>query len=184
MLSVQPGLRGSNDPRVGWKMATFQLFFQSRERVVVRRSPEIRVGDQDNGSPGRPVSSGLQMPGEPGHFHASTRPPWWPSRVVFPSKCPSITPAEIRNTPRWYFGPLEDNQWGGCCLDPKKIEARTFSGFLNSEFPSQDIRKWVGLRTYQPPLVYRSLEVLETRVSDVISVFMKVSTELSESKLT
>ena len=29
MLSVQPGLRGSNDLRVGRKMATFQLIFQS-----------------------------------------------------------------------------------------------------------------------------------------------------------
>ena len=29
MLSVQPGLRGRNDLRVGRKMATFQLFFQS-----------------------------------------------------------------------------------------------------------------------------------------------------------
>jgi len=28
-LSVQPGLRGSNDLHVGRKMATFQLFFQS-----------------------------------------------------------------------------------------------------------------------------------------------------------
>jgi len=28
-LSVQPGLRGSNDLRVGRKLATFQLFFQS-----------------------------------------------------------------------------------------------------------------------------------------------------------
>jgi predicted secreted acid phosphatase len=28
-LSVQPGLRRSNDLRVGRKMATFQLFFQS-----------------------------------------------------------------------------------------------------------------------------------------------------------
>ena len=28
-LSVQPGLRGSNDLRVGRKMATFQSFFQS-----------------------------------------------------------------------------------------------------------------------------------------------------------
>jgi len=28
-LSVQPGLRGSNDLRVGRKMATFKLFFQS-----------------------------------------------------------------------------------------------------------------------------------------------------------
>jgi len=29
--------------------------------------PENRVGDQDNGSPSRPVSSGLQVPVEPGH---------------------------------------------------------------------------------------------------------------------
>jgi hypothetical protein len=26
--------------------------------------PENRVGDQDTGSPGRPISSGLQVPGE------------------------------------------------------------------------------------------------------------------------
>ena len=38
--------------------------------------PENRVGDQDTGSPGRPVSCGLQVPGEPGHCHARTRPPW------------------------------------------------------------------------------------------------------------
>ncbi len=37
--------------------------------------PENRVGDQDSGSPGRPVSSGLQVTGEPGHC-ARTRPPW------------------------------------------------------------------------------------------------------------
>jgi len=30
-LYVQPGLRGSNDLRVGRKIATFQLFCQSRE---------------------------------------------------------------------------------------------------------------------------------------------------------
>ena len=38
--------------------------------------PENRVGDQDTGSPGRPVSSGLQVAGEPGHCRARTRPPW------------------------------------------------------------------------------------------------------------
>jgi len=44
-LSVQPGLRGSNDLCVGWKkMATFQLFFQSREQVVVRWSQIWRIG--------------------------------------------------------------------------------------------------------------------------------------------
>ena len=44
MLSVQPGFRGSNYLRVGRKMATFQLFFQSREQVVVRRGQIRRIG--------------------------------------------------------------------------------------------------------------------------------------------
>jgi len=43
-LSVQPGLRGSNDHRVGRKMATFQLFFQSREQMVVRRGQIRKIG--------------------------------------------------------------------------------------------------------------------------------------------
>ena len=37
--------------------------------------PENRVGDQDTGSPGRPVSSGLQVPSEPRHCRARTNPP-------------------------------------------------------------------------------------------------------------
>ena len=36
-MSVQPGLPGSSDLHVGRKMATFQLFFQSRQHVVVQR---------------------------------------------------------------------------------------------------------------------------------------------------
>jgi len=32
----------------------------------------------------------------------------------------------MSNTPRWYFGPLEDNQWGGYCLDPKKSRRELF----------------------------------------------------------
>ena len=43
-LSVQPGLRDSNDLRVGRKMATFQLFFQSREQAVARRGQIRRIG--------------------------------------------------------------------------------------------------------------------------------------------
>jgi len=75
-LSVQPGLRGSNDLRVGRKMATFQLFFsvQGTDGSPMGPDPENRVGDQDSGSPGRPVSSVLQVPGEPGHFRERTRP--------------------------------------------------------------------------------------------------------------
>ena len=37
VLSVQPFLIGSNNLRVGRKMAKFQLFFQSREQEVFRR---------------------------------------------------------------------------------------------------------------------------------------------------
>ena len=35
--------------------------------------PENRVGDQDIGSLGRPVSCWLEVPGEPGHCRARTR---------------------------------------------------------------------------------------------------------------
>ena len=62
--------------------------------------PENIVGDQDNGNPGRPASSGLQVPGEQGHSRARTWPPWWPSRGVFPSQCSAIASADISNTPR------------------------------------------------------------------------------------
>jgi len=83
---------------------------------------ENRVGDQDIRSPGRPISSGLQVPSAPGHCCARTRPlvTFLPCGV-FPSKCPSIAPAEISNTLRWYFGPLEDNH-----LDPKKSRREIF----------------------------------------------------------
>ena len=73
-------------------------------------NPENRVGDQDTGSPGRPVSSGLEVTGDSGHCRARTRTHWWNYCWRFPSKCPSIAPAEMSNTPRWLFGPLEDNQ--------------------------------------------------------------------------
>ena len=59
--------------------------------------PKNREGDEENGSPGRPVSSGLPVPSERGHCRARTRPPWWPSRSI----CPSIASAEMSNTPRW-----------------------------------------------------------------------------------
>jgi len=43
-LYDQPGPRGSSDLRVGRKMATFQLFFHSREHAVVRRGQIQRIG--------------------------------------------------------------------------------------------------------------------------------------------
>ena len=58
-------------------MANFQLFFsvQGTDGSPTGPDPENSVGGQDTGSPGRPVS-GLQVPSEPGHCRARTRPPW------------------------------------------------------------------------------------------------------------
>ena len=61
------------------KMATFQLFFFSVKGTggsLTGPDSENRVGDQDTGSPGRSVSSGLQVAGEPGRCRARTRQPW------------------------------------------------------------------------------------------------------------
>jgi len=41
---------------------------------------ENRVGDQDNGSPGKPVSPAMQVPGEPGYCSAKNKNPL----VTFP----------------------------------------------------------------------------------------------------
>ena len=64
---------------------------------------ENMVGDQDTGSTGRPVSSGLHVLGEPWHCPARTKGPLvtFLRCGVFPSKCPSIAPTEMSNTPRW-----------------------------------------------------------------------------------
>jgi len=102
-LSVQPGLRGSSDLLVGQEMANFRLFFsvQGTGDSPMRPGPENRVGDQENGSPSRPVSSGLHVPGDPGHCRARTIHPWWAFRGVFSSKCPSFAPVEMISTRRW-----------------------------------------------------------------------------------
>jgi len=58
-------------------MAIFQLFLvQGTGGSPTGPDPENRLGDQDIGSPGRPVSCGLQVSGEPGHCRARTRPRW------------------------------------------------------------------------------------------------------------
>ena len=57
-------------------MANFQLFFsvQGTGGSPTGSDPENRVGDQDIGSSGRPVSSGLKVSGEPGHCRVRIRP--------------------------------------------------------------------------------------------------------------
>ena len=84
-------------------MATFLLFFQSREQVVVRRGQirgiewvittlEAQV-DQFLLGCKCPVSQGIVVQEQDPLGEL-------PARGVFPSKCPSIAPAEMSNTPR------------------------------------------------------------------------------------
>jgi len=57
-------------------MANFNCFsVQGTSGIPTRPDPGNRVGDQGTESPVRPVSSRLQVPGEPGHSRARTRPP-------------------------------------------------------------------------------------------------------------
>ena len=59
-------------------MVKFQYLFsvQGTGGSPTEPDPENGMGDQNIGSPGRPVSSGFKVPGEPGHCRARTRPPW------------------------------------------------------------------------------------------------------------
>ena len=62
MLSVQPGLRGSNGPPRRTKNGDLSIVFsvQGTGCISTWPDPENRVGDQDIGSPGRPVFYGLR----------------------------------------------------------------------------------------------------------------------------
>ena len=64
-LSVQPGLRGSNDIRVGKKNGDFALVSSVQGTGGSPKGPDLEkmVGDQVNGSTGRPGSFGLQVTG-------------------------------------------------------------------------------------------------------------------------
>jgi len=59
-------------------MANFQFVFLVEETDGSPTGPDLenRLGNQESGSPGRPVSFGLQVTGEPRYCRATTRPPW------------------------------------------------------------------------------------------------------------
>ena len=60
-------------------MAKFHLFFFSVQGTggsPTGPDPENRVGDQDSGSRGRPVSFGLEVRGKRGHCRARTTNTW------------------------------------------------------------------------------------------------------------
>jgi len=80
------------------KWRNFNCFFsQGTGGSPTVPDTENRVGDQDTGSPGRPVSSGLQVLSEPGVVVQEQDPLRdLPARSIFPS----IAPAGMSNTPR------------------------------------------------------------------------------------
>jgi len=88
--------------------------------------PENMVGDQDTGSLGRPVSSGLQVPVEPRHCRARTRPAWWPSRGFFLQNVLQL------HQQRWVILRVDSLALSkiiseeDAVLIPKKIETRNF----------------------------------------------------------
>ena len=127
MLSVQRSLRGRIDLHVGRNMATFQLFIQSREQVVVRRGQIRRVGWMI-----KKLASFFWVASArwAGALSCKNNTTLVNFRDVFLSKCPSIAPAEISNIPSWYLGPLEYNQWEDAVLIPKN----RVDNFLHSEF--------------------------------------------------
>ena len=102
-LFVQPGLNGRIDLRLGRKNGEISIVFsvQGTGGSPTEPDPKNRVGDQDIGRPGSLVSSGLQMPGEPEHCRWRITHPCLTSRGLFPSKCPSFSPAEMSNTLHW-----------------------------------------------------------------------------------
>jgi len=105
------------------KWQPFNCFFQSREQVVIQRGQIQRIGwviktlEAQVGQ----FLLGCQCPVSQGIVVQEQDPLGdLPTVGIFPSKCPSVAPAETSNTLHWQFGPLEDKQWGGCHLDPKK----------------------------------------------------------------
>ena len=96
--------------------------------------PENRVSDRDNGNPGRPVYSGLQVPGDPGHCLARTRPLWWTSRGVFVQNVLQLhhwrwVILRVDSLALWKIINVED-----AVLIPKDRGENFSSEFLHSEF--------------------------------------------------
>ena len=78
-------------------MANFQLFFsvQGTGGSPTGPGPENRVGDRGIGTKGRPVSSGLQVPGGPGHYRDL------PAAFFLQNVLQLHHPTEMSITPRW-----------------------------------------------------------------------------------
>jgi len=115
---------GSNDLIVGRKMATFQLFFQSREQVVVRRGQIRRIGWCSRyWKPRWVISFRVASTRGAGALSCKKKSPL----VTFPRPACFLQNVLQLHQQRWVeFGALEENQWGGCRLDPKKSRREIF----------------------------------------------------------
>jgi len=92
------------------------------------------VGDQDTGSPGRPVSSGMQVPGEPGHCRARTRPLVELAEAFFLQNALQLHQQRcvilrVDNLALWKIINEED-----AVLIPKNRGKNFSGGFFNSDF--------------------------------------------------
>ena len=93
------------------------------------------MGDQENGSPGRPLSSGLQVSGEPGHCLKNKvplvnfpRPAFFIQNVLQLHQQKSVI-LRVENLALWKIITEED-----AVLIPKNRGEKFSSGFLHSEF--------------------------------------------------
>ena len=85
------------------KNGEFTIVFQAKQQVVVRRG-QIRITGWVIKTLEAQVGQfllGCKCPVSRDIFRTRTRHAWWISRDVFPSKCPSIAPAEMNNTGHW-----------------------------------------------------------------------------------
>jgi len=90
------------------KKMIFQLNFQSSKQMVVRRGLFVKIRwGSIYWNPREARLLWLKLPSEQGRFRESKKHPWWTYSSGFPSKCPSIAPAEISNSPRCDFGLYE-----------------------------------------------------------------------------
>ena len=134
-------VRPTRSPRQKWpprrtKNGDFSILFsvQGSGGTPTGSDPENRVGDQDNGSPGRQVYSGLQVPGEPGQCHARTRTPGDIS-VAF-----SLQNVLQLNQQRWVLLPVDSLAFWklineeDAVLIPTNRGEKFSKGFLHSEF--------------------------------------------------
>jgi len=88
------------------------------------------MSDQDTGSPGRPVSSGLQVPGEPGHCGVKEKILGdLPVAFFLQNILQLHQPFRVDSTALWKI--IKEDDAG---LIPKNRGENFSSGFLHSEF--------------------------------------------------